>query len=40
MEAITLLRKVHMNCPLCDKMHEVEERKRVTSIELKGEEGK
>lgn len=38
METITLLRKVHMNCPLCDKMHEVEERKRVTSIELKGEE--
>lgn len=38
METITLLRKVHMNCPLCGKMHEVEERKRVTSIELKGEE--
>ena len=38
MEATILLRKVHMNCPLCDKTHEVEERKRVTSIELKGEE--
>lgn len=38
MEANTLLRKVHMNCPLCDKIHEVEERKRVTSIVLKGEE--
>lgn len=38
MEANTLLRKVHMNCPLCDKTHEVEERKRVTSIVLKGEE--
>jgi len=38
MEANTLLRRVHMNCPLCDKTHEVEERKRVTSIVLKGEE--
>lgn len=38
MEANTLLRKIHMNCPLCDKTHEVEERKRVTSIVLKGEE--
>lgn len=38
MEANTLLRKVHMNCPLCDKTHEVEERKRITSIILKGEE--
>lgn len=27
-----------MNCPLCDKIHEVEERKRMTSIVLKGEE--
>jgi len=27
-----------MNCPLCDKTHEVEERKRITSIMLKGEE--
>lgn len=38
METGTLLRKVHMNCPLCDRTHEVEERKRVTSIVLKGEE--
>lgn len=38
MEANTLLRKVHMNCPLCGKTHEVEQRKRVTSIVLKGEE--
>ena len=38
MEAGKLLRKVHMNCPLCDKVHEVEERKRMTSIVLKGEE--
>ena len=28
MEASTLIRKVHMDCPLCDKTHEVEERKR------------
>lgn len=33
-----VLRKVYMNCPLCDKTHEVEERKRVASIVLKGEE--
>lgn len=38
MEANTLLRRVHMNCPLCNKIHEVEERKRVASIVLKGEE--
>lgn len=37
MEGNTLLRKVHMNCPLCGRAHEVEERKRVTSIVLKGE---
>lgn len=34
----TLLRKVHMNCPLCGQTHEVEERNRFTSIILKGEE--
>lgn len=33
-----LIKRVHMNCPLCDKTHEVEERKRMTSIEIKGEE--
>lgn len=38
METSTLLRKIHMNCPLCDRTHEVDERKRVTSIVLKGEE--
>lgn len=27
-----------MNCPLCDKKHEIEERKRTNSIVLKGEE--
>ncbi len=38
MDTSTLIRKVHMNCPLCDKTHEVEERKRFTTITLKGEE--
>ncbi len=38
MEATTLIRKVHMNCPLCDKTHEVEEKKRVACITIKGEE--
>ena len=38
MEKYTLIRKVHMSCPLCDKTHEVEERKRFTTIALKGDE--
>ena len=38
MESNTLIRKVHMSCPLCNKAHEIEERKRTTSIILKGEE--
>ena len=38
MESSTLIRKIHMNCPLCDKKHEIEERKRTNSIVLKGEE--
>ena len=38
MENSILIRKVHMNCPLCDKMHEIEERKRTTSITIKGED--
>lgn len=33
-----LIRKVHMDCPLCDKTHEVEERKRFATIILKDEE--
>ena len=37
MEASTLIRKIHMNCPLCEKTHEVEERKRHTTITLKGD---
>ena len=38
METSTLIKKVHMDCPLCDKTHEVEERKRFATIILKGEE--
>jgi len=34
----TLIRKIHMSCPLCGKTHEIEERKRTTTITLKGEE--
>ena len=37
MEASTLIRKIHMDCPLCDKTHEVEERKRFATITLKGD---
>ena len=37
MEVSTLIRKVHMDCPLCDKTHEVEERKRFATIILKGD---
>ena len=37
MEASTLIRKVHMDCPLCDKTHEIEERKRFATITLKGD---
>ncbi len=38
MESSTLIRKIHMDCPLCDKTHEVEERKRIAAITFKGEE--
>lgn len=31
-----LIRKVHMDCPLCGKVHEVEERSRITTITIKG----
>lgn len=33
-----IIGKVHMNCPLCDKEHDVEERKRLTTVTMKGEE--
>lgn len=38
MEFNTLVKKIHMDCPLCDKVHEVEERKRNAIITIKGEE--
>lgn len=38
MEFNTLVKKIHMDCPLCDKVHEVEERKRNATITIKGEE--
>lgn len=28
----TLIRKIHMSCPLCDRIHEIEERERTTTI--------
>lgn len=28
----TLIRKIHMSCPLCDKTHEIEERERTTNM--------
>ena len=32
MEANTLIRKIHMSCPLCGKTHEIEERKRTIEV--------
>ena len=37
METSRLIRKIHMDCPLCDKTHEIEERKRLATITLKGD---
>lgn len=37
MKASSLIRKVYMDCPLCDKTHEVEERQRLATISLKGD---
>lgn len=34
---ITLIRKVRMDCPLCDRTHEVEERKRFSTVTIRGE---
>ena len=38
MRQYDLVRKIQMECPVCDKIHEVEERKRVTHTIIKGEE--
>lgn len=32
------IRKIHMECPLCDKIHEIEERTRIAKTVIKGEE--
>ena len=33
-----LVRRILMDCPLCEKEHEIEERKRISVITIKGEE--
>ncbi|MCR4933053.1 MAG: DUF4065 domain-containing protein [Lachnospiraceae bacterium] len=38
MEKYEVIRSVHMDCPLCDKVHELEERKRISVVDIKGEE--
>lgn len=37
MDNSTLIRKVRMECPMCYKTHEVEERKRLATTTIKGE---
>lgn len=38
MKRYDLVRKIQMECPMCDKIHEVEERKRIARTIIKGEE--
>lgn len=38
MKRYDLMRKIQMECPMCGKIHEVEERKRVAHTIIKGEE--
>ena len=38
MNRSNLIRRIHMDCPICDKVHEVEERTRITELIIKGEE--
>ena len=33
-----LVRKIHMRCPLCDSIHEIEEKKRIAVTVIKEEE--
>ena len=33
-----LVRKIQMECPLCDKIHDIEERRRISKTIIKGEE--
>lgn len=37
MKRSNLIRTVKMDCPICDKVHNVEERKRLTQINIKGD---
>lgn len=37
MEGSIFVKRVCMDCPLCDTAHEVEERKRVIAVTIKGE---
>lgn len=37
MEDSTLIRKICMDCPLCDRTHEVEERKHFLTVTIGGE---
>ena len=37
MEASALISRIHMSCTLCDKTDEIEEMRRSTTINLKGE---
>lgn len=37
MEGNYLIKTIMMECPLCDKEHEIEERKRISSITIKGD---
>ena len=38
MSESTLIRKIQMDCPICDKIHEIEERTRIAKTIIKGEE--
>ena len=37
MKKDSLVKKIFMECPLCDKIHEIEERKRIATTIIKGE---
>ena len=38
MSESTLIRKIQVECPICDKIHEIEERTRIAKTIIKGEE--
>ena len=38
MNRVNLIRRIHMECPICEKVHEIEERTRITELIIKGEE--